>query len=92
MEYQKMINLSDNTSNKQTKFRMENWVEMHDKSRGKCNQENQIRFKSSMLRSILCNYSDAYTLSKGTITVGKETDAAPRYISKNVILENCCNI
>ena len=30
-----------------------------------------------MLRSSLCNLSDAYILVKGTITVAKETDAAP---------------
>ena len=30
---------------------------------------NQIRFKTPMLRSNLCDYSDAYILVKGTITV-----------------------
>ena len=92
MEYQKLINLSNNTPNKQTKFRMDNWVNIDDESRGKYNKENQIRFKSSMLRSILCNYSGAYRLFKGTIIVAKETDEAPKYISKNVILKNCCDI
>ena len=33
------------------------------------NKDNQIRFKTSMLRSILCDYSDAYILVKGIVTV-----------------------
>ena len=33
------------------------------------NENKSIRFKTPMLRSNLCNYSDAYILVKGTITV-----------------------
>ena len=58
MEYQKMINLLDNTPNQPTKFRTKNWVEINDDSRTKYNAGTQIRFKTSMLRSILCDYSD----------------------------------
>ena len=57
MEYHKIINLLDNTTNQQSKFRTRNWVEMNDKSRGTYN--NNIKFKTSMIRSNLCNYSDA---------------------------------
>ena len=32
----------------------------------------QIRFKTSMLRSDLCDYSDAYILVKGIITVSAD--------------------
>ena len=31
--------------------------------------DKQIRFKTAMLRSSLCDYSDAYILVKGNITV-----------------------
>ena len=72
MEYQKIIKLLDKTSNQRTKFRAKNWVEINDESRGKYNKDNQIRFKTSMLRSTLFDYSDAYILVKGTITVSKE--------------------
>ena len=72
MEYQKIIKLLDKTSNQRTKFRAKNWVEINDESRGKYNKDNQIRFKTSMLRSSLFDYSDAYILVKGTITVSKE--------------------
>ena len=69
MEYQKIINLLDNTPNQPTKFATKNWVEINDESCGTYNTNSQIRFKTSMLRSSLCDYSDAYMLVKGTITV-----------------------
>ena len=33
------------------------------------NEDNQIKFKTSMLRSSLCDYSNTYILLKGTIRV-----------------------
>ena len=74
MEYQKIINLLDKTPNQPSKFKTKNWVEINDESRGTHDEVNQIRFKSSVLRSSLCNYSDVYILVKGTITVAN-TDA-----------------
>ena len=38
-------------------------------TRGTYNTNSQIEFKNSMLKSSLCNYSDAYILVKGTTTV-----------------------
>ena len=53
-------------------------MEITDKPRGTYNKGNQIRFKSSMLRSSLCDYSDAYLLVKGNITVAnKKTQGQP---------------
>ena len=69
MEYQEIINLLDNTPNQPTKFRTKNWVEINDESHGMYNTNSQIKFKTSMLRSNLCDYSDAYILVKGTISV-----------------------
>ena len=59
MENQKIINLLDNTPNQLTKFRTKNWVEINDLSGGVYNVNNDIRFESTMLKSSLCNYSDA---------------------------------
>ena len=42
---------------------------MNDKARSEYSPEKQIRFKTLLLRSSLCDYSDAYTLVKGNITV-----------------------
>ena len=61
MEYQKIINLPNDVTNQSSKFRTRNWVEINDESKGKCDNSN-IRFKTSMIRSNLCDYSDAYIL------------------------------
>ena len=55
MEYQKIINLLVNTPNQSTKFRTKNWVETNYESRGMYNTNSQVRFKTSMLRSSLCD-------------------------------------
>ena len=34
MEYHKIINLLENTSNQMSKFRRKNWIEINDQSRG----------------------------------------------------------
>ena len=65
MEYQKIINLLDNTPNQPTKFRTKNWVEINDESLGTYNTNSQIRFKTSMLRTGLYDFNDAYILVKG---------------------------
>ena len=69
MEYKKIMNFLDNTLNQPTKFSTKNWVEKNNESRGTYNTNSQIRFKTSMLTSSLCDYSNAYVLVKGTITV-----------------------
>ena len=60
MEFQKIINLLDNTPNQPSEFKTKNWVEINDESRGTYNKNNQIRFKISILKSSSCDYSDAY--------------------------------
>ena len=92
MEYQKIANLLDSASNQPSKFRTRNWVEINDESRGTYTS-NDIRFKTSMLRSSLCDYADAYILVKGTITItgAGNDDAAKRLDERNkgVIFKNC---
>ena len=68
MEYQKIINLFNNTPNQPTKLRTKHWVEINYESCATYNPNSQIRFKTSMLRSSLCDYSNAYILVKGTIS------------------------
>ena len=94
MEYQKIDNLlDDKTSNKPSKFRTKNLVEINDESRGTHNVNSQIKCKTTMLKSSLCDYSDAYILVKGTITIaGAGDDAAARQAyerDKGVIFKNC---
>ena len=59
MEYQKKANLLNDESNKPSKFRTRNWIEINDDSRGTYPVNKQIKFKKPMLRSSLCNYADA---------------------------------
>ena len=90
MEYQKIANLIDDTSNKPSKFRTKNWVEINDESRGTYNVNSQIKFKTTMLKFSLCDYSDAYVLVKGTISVNNTAtaDAAANNTNKKVIFKN----
>ena len=68
MEYQKIANLLESTSDNLSKFGIRNWVEINDESRG--NYANRdIRFKTTVLRSNLCDYEYSYILVKGTITI-----------------------
>ena len=90
MEYQKIANLLSDESNQPSKFRTRNWVEINDEARGTYSPNKQIKFKTAMLRSSLCDYSDAYILVKGNITVNHTgTAAAPNNTDKKVILKNC---
>ena len=59
MEYQKTMNILDNTSNQLTKFRTKKMVEINDNARATYNTSSQITFKSSMLKLSLCNHGDA---------------------------------
>ena len=68
MEYQKIINLSDNTTNQSFKFITRNWVEINDEFQGKYNSSS-IKFKTSIIRADVCDYRDGYILVSGTITI-----------------------
>ena len=90
MEYQKIANLLDNESNEPPKFRTRNWVEINDESRGEYSSDKLIRFKTAMLRSSFCDYSDAYILVKRNITVTNTAadGAAATNTNKKVIFKN----
>ena len=83
----------DDTSNQLSKFRTKHLVEINDESRGTYNVNSQIKFKTTMLKSSLCDYSDAYILVKGTITInGTGANAAARQADerdKGVAFKNC---
>ena len=71
MEHDKIDNLllsEDNESEKLSKFIIRQYIEVSSLS-NTYNENKSIRFKTPMLRSNLCDYSDAYILVKGTITV-----------------------
>ena len=93
MEYQKLINLLDNTTDQLSKFRTKNWVEINVESKEAYSTGSGIKFKTTMLRSTLCDYADAYILVKGTIKItGEWDDAATKRAdegNKGVTFKNC---
>ena len=91
MEYKKIANFLENTSNQPTKFRTKNWGEINIESRETYYTNSQIKFKTTMLKSSLCDCSYAYILVKETITVDNiaAAGAGANNTNKKVILKNC---
>ena len=89
MEYKKIANLFDDASNKISKFRTKNWVQVNGKSKGTYGVDNEIKFKTTMLKSSLCDYSDAYIHVRGTIAVNNTgaEGAAANNSNKKVIFK-----
>ena len=85
MEYQKITNLSGNIPDKVPRFITKKWIEVHDQSGERYNTNKQIRFKTSMLRSDLCDFSDSYIVVKGKITVANQDNNA---YDKKLALKN----
>ena len=77
MEFQKLVNLLDTTSDDKDlpKFVTKKWIEVYDQSEKNYNVNKEIRIKTPMLRSDLCDFSDAYIVVKGTITVTNPNNA-----------------
>ena len=64
MEHQKIINSLDNTTNQPSIFRTRNWVGVNDESQGIYNANGDIKFKTSVMRPNLSNYSNAFMLKQ----------------------------
>ena len=92
MEYQKLINLLDNTPNEPTKFRTKNWIETMTIHMKRITPIVKLNL-TSMLKSSLCDYSDEYILESGTMIITGEgdNDAAKQLDERNegVIFKNC---
>ena len=86
--------MSDGVSNQPSKFRTKNWVEINDESRAVYTTGSDIKFKTTMLRSSLCDYSDAYILVKGNISVSNSAaaDADANNTNKNVVFKICASL
>ena len=87
MEYQNIKNSLDNIPDKVPRFITKKWIEVHIQSGETYNTNKHIRFKTSMLRSGLCDFSDAYIVVKGIVTVS--ADERDRFeMNRQVILKN----
>ena len=69
METQKIVNLLNDTDNENSKFATKKWYVIDSESKGNYSHENPIKFLTNSLESSLCDYSDAYILVTGNITV-----------------------
>ena len=86
MEYQKITKLLGSTPDKVSRFITKNWIEVNDQSGKTYTTGKPIRFKTSMLRSDLFDFSDAYILVKGTITVAAAAGNGNIAIKRNRLL------
>ena len=77
MEFSKIVNLFDKTSDDKDlpRFVAEKWIEVCDQSERDYKVSKNIRIKTTMLRSDLCDFSDTYIFVKGYITVTEPDDA-----------------
>ena len=88
MELKKIVNFHDTTSDDKDlpRFVTKKWIQVYDQSEGNYNVNKKIRIKTSMLRFDLCDYSDAYIVGKGDITLEGDNDANKR--NKNLAFKN----
>ena len=82
----------ENTPNQPSNSRTKNWVKIDDESRGTYSTNSQIKLKTTMLRSSLCDYSDGYLFVTGTIKVPILEQQLPQITKiKNQYLQNCAS-
>ena len=87
MEYQKIANLLGNIPDKLPRFITKKWIEVHVQPGETYNTNKQIRFKTSILTSDLCDFNDAYIVVKGIATVSAdERDTGE--MNRKVFLKN----
>ena len=77
MEFRKIVNLRDITSDNKDlpRYVTKKWIEVYDQSEKNYNPNKEIRIKTPMRRSDLCDFSDAYIFVKGDITVTDPNNA-----------------
>ena len=65
-----IINLLNNSSNEESKFATTKWYVIDSRiAKGKYKQGDTITFETGTIKSSLCDYSDAFILVTGNITV-----------------------
>ena len=77
MEFQKIVNFLDTTFDDKDlpRFATEKKIEVYDQSEKSYSVNKEFRIKTSMLRSDLCDFSDAYIVVKGDIILEGDNDA-----------------
>ena len=83
MQTQKIVNLLNGSDIENSKFATKKWCVINDESKGNYSPDDEIKFLMRSLESSLCDYSDAYILVTGNITV------AGSNANKKVAFKNC---
>ena len=94
MEYQKIINLLYNMPDQPSKFRTKNQVEINDESKELYTTGSDIKFRTTVLRSSLCDYADEYILQTTITVTGAGDNDAAKWLderNKGVIFKNCAS-
>ena len=88
MEFQNIMNFLDTRPDDKDlpRFVTKKWIEVYDQSEKNYSANKEIRIKTSMLRSDLCDFSDTYIVLKGTITLEGDSDAKKR--NKNLAFKD----
>ena len=94
MEFQKIVNFLDTTSDDKDlpRFATKKWIEVYDQSEKNYNVNKEIRIKTPMLRSDLCDFSDAYIVVKWIIAVTNPNNAKRNKagtFKNNALFINC---
>ena len=83
MKTQKIINLLNDSRNEESKFATKKWYVIDSQTaKGKYKQGDTIKFETETIKSSLCDYSDAFILVTGNITVNAANDT-------DVAFKNC---
>ena len=83
IETQKIINFLNYSSDEESKFATKKWYVIDSQTtKGKYKQGDTIKFETETIKSSLCDYSDAFILVTGNITVSAANDA-------DVVFKNC---
>ena len=70
METQKVTNLLNDLRNEESKFATKKWYFIDSQTaKGKYNQNNSIKFETESIKLSLCDYSHAFILVTGDITM-----------------------
>ena len=90
METQRIIKLLNDSSNEESKFATKKWYVIDSRTtKGKCKQGNTIKFETEIIKSSLCDYSDAFILVTGNTTVNAANDTDVTF--KNSAPFSTCN-
>ena len=87
METQKIVNLLNGSDNDNSKFATKKWYIIYGESNANYSQNDEIKFLTRSKESSLCDYSDAYILVTGNISVKRRNAADTADIALGVITQ-----